>query len=50
MRGTRAYQRYEIRKQNQEDLSLAALVLWMWVDVKIMRPRPIPNLLQEKFL
>ncbi|KYC41583.1 4-hydroxybenzoyl-CoA thioesterase [Scytonema hofmannii PCC 7110] len=50
MRGTRAYRRYEIRKQNQEDLFVNAEVLWVWVDVKTMRPRPIPNFLQEKFL
>ncbi|GAA6616940.1 acyl-CoA thioesterase [Scytonema sp. NUACC26] len=50
MRGTRAYRQYEIRKQNQEDLLVTAEVLWVWVDVKTMRPRPIPNLLQEKFL
>ncbi|KAF3886883.1 MULTISPECIES: acyl-CoA thioesterase [Nostocales] len=50
MRGTRAYRRYEIRKQSQEDLLVTAEALWVWVDVKTMRPRAIPNLLQEKFL
>ncbi|MUG91372.1 YbgC/FadM family acyl-CoA thioesterase [Scytonema sp. UIC 10036] len=50
MRGTRTYRRYEIRKQSQEDLLVTAEVLWVWVDVKTMRPRPIPNLVQEKFL
>ncbi|GAB1545580.1 acyl-CoA thioesterase [Scytonema sp. NUACC21] len=50
MRGTRAYRQYEIRKQNQEDLLVTAEVLWVWVDYKTMRPRPIPNLMLEKFL
>lgn len=50
MRGTRAYRRYEIRKQNQDDLLVTAEALWVWVDTQTMRPRPIPNLLLEKFL
>jgi acyl-CoA thioester hydrolase len=50
MRGTRAYRQYEIRKQNQEDLLVTAVVLWVWVDSTTMRPRPIPNLMLEKFL
>jgi acyl-CoA thioester hydrolase len=50
MRGTRAVRRYEIRKQNQEDLLVTAEALWVWVDVKSMRPRPIPSLLLDKFM
>ncbi|MBW4498840.1 MAG: acyl-CoA thioesterase [Scytonema hyalinum WJT4-NPBG1] len=50
MRGTRAYRQYEIRKQNQEDLLVTAEALWVWVDPKTMRPRPIPDILLEKFL
>ncbi|MFQ4143371.1 thioesterase family protein [Chlorogloeopsis sp. ULAP02] len=50
MRGTRAVRRYEIRKQNQEDLLVTAEALWVWVDVKSMRPRPIPNLLLDRFM
>lgn len=50
MRGTRAYRQYEIRKQNQDDLLVTAEALWVWVDPKTMRPRPIPDILLEKFL
>ncbi|NEQ29264.1 MAG: acyl-CoA thioesterase [Microcoleus sp. SIO2G3] len=50
MRGTRAYRQYEIRKQNQDDLLVTAEALWVWVDAKTMRPRPIPDMLIEKFL
>lgn len=50
MRGTRALRRYEIRKHNQEDLLVTAEALWVWVDAKIMRPRPIPSVMLDKFL
>ncbi|AFY42314.1 thioesterase family protein [Nostoc sp. PCC 7107] len=50
MRGTRAVRRYEIRKQNEDDLLVTAEALWVWVDAKTMRPRPIPNRLSDKFL
>jgi acyl-CoA thioester hydrolase len=50
MRGTRATRRYEIRKQNQDDLLVTAEALWVWVDSKTMRPRPIPGVMVEKFL
>jgi acyl-CoA thioester hydrolase len=50
MRGTRAIRRYEIRKQNQDDLLVTAEVLWVWVESQTMRPRPIPSLILEKFL
>lgn len=49
IRGTRAYRRYEIRKQNQEELLVTAEALWVWVDVKTMRPRPIPSVMLDKF-
>jgi acyl-CoA thioester hydrolase len=50
MRGTRAFRHYEIRKQQQPELLVTAEVLWVWVDAKTMRPRPIPNLILDKFL
>ncbi|OKH55246.1 4-hydroxybenzoyl-CoA thioesterase [Calothrix sp. HK-06] len=50
IRGTRARRRYEIRKQNQNDLFVTAEALWVWVDTKTMRPRPIPDVLLSKFL
>ncbi|MBD6619271.1 acyl-CoA thioesterase [Komarekiella sp. 'clone 1'] len=50
MRGTRALRRYEIRKHNQQNLLVTAEALWVWVDAKIMRPRPIPNVMLDKFL
>ncbi|MBR8838580.1 MAG: acyl-CoA thioesterase [Stigonema ocellatum SAG 48.90 = DSM 106950] len=50
MRGSRALRCYEIRKQNQDDLLVTAEALWVWVDAKTMRPRPIPSLLLEKFI
>lgn len=50
MRGSRAVRCYEIRKQNQEELLVTALALWVWVDTKTMRPRPIPSILLEGFL
>ncbi|RUS95224.1 thioesterase [Dulcicalothrix desertica PCC 7102] len=49
IRGTRARRRYEIRKQNKDDLLVTAEALWVWVDTKIMRPRPIPDVLLSKF-
>jgi acyl-CoA thioester hydrolase len=45
MRGSRAIRRYEIRKQNQDDLLVTAEALWVWVEAKTMRPRPIPSAL-----
>ncbi|MBU7584345.1 MAG: acyl-CoA thioesterase [Nostoc sp. TH1S01] len=50
MRGTRAFRRYEIRKQNEDDLLVNAEALWVWVDAKTMRPKPIPNKISDKFL
>lgn len=49
MHGTRAVRRYEIRKQNQEDLLVTAEALWVWVETKTMHPRPIPPALVNKF-
>lgn len=49
IRGTRARRRYEIRKQNQNNLLVTAEALWVWVDTKSMRPRPIPEILLNKF-
>ena len=49
IRGTRARRRYEIRKQNKDDLLVTAEALWVWVDTKTIRPRPIPDVLLSKF-
>ncbi|HLO84453.1 MAG TPA: thioesterase family protein [Nostocaceae cyanobacterium] len=49
IRGTRALRRYEIRKHQQEDVLVTAEALWVWVETKTMRPRPIPNLMLDKF-
>ncbi|BDA67039.1 thioesterase [Calothrix sp. PCC 7716] len=49
IRGTRARRRYEIRKKNKDDLLVTAEALWVWVDTKTMRPRPIPDVLLSKF-
>ncbi|MBF2064984.1 MAG: acyl-CoA thioesterase [Calothrix sp. C42_A2020_038] len=49
IRGTRARRCYEIRKQNQDELLVTAEALWVWVDTKTMRPRPIPDILLNKF-
>ncbi|MBW4446550.1 MAG: acyl-CoA thioesterase [Hassallia sp. WJT32-NPBG1] len=50
MRGSRAIRRYEIRKQNQDELLVTAEALWVWVEAKTMRPRPIPTgLLVENY-
>ena len=49
IRGTRARRRYEIRKQHKDDLLVTAEALWVWVDTKTMRPRPIPDVLLSKF-
>jgi acyl-CoA thioester hydrolase len=50
MRGTRALRRYEIRKQNQDDLLVTASALWVWVEVTTMRPRAIPSVMMDKFM
>ncbi|MBW4668571.1 MAG: acyl-CoA thioesterase [Cyanomargarita calcarea GSE-NOS-MK-12-04C] len=50
MRGTRALRHYEIRKENQEDLFVTAQALWVWVEVKTMRPRPIPSVMIDTFM
>lgn len=50
MRGTRAIRRYEIRKQNSDDLLVTAEALWVWVEFKSMRPRAIPSALLDTFL
>lgn len=47
MRGACAIRRYEIRKISEKELLLTAEALWVWVDAKTMRPRVIPDLLQE---
>lgn len=50
MRGSRAVRVYEIRKQEGEKLLVTAEALWVWVDARTMRPKPIPDVLQSAFL
>jgi len=47
MRGACAIRRYEVRRAGERELLLTAEALWVWVDAKTMRPRPIPDILQE---
>jgi acyl-CoA thioester hydrolase len=49
IRGIRSLRCYEIRKQNQEHLLVTAEALWVWVEAKTMRPKPIPGLVFDKF-
>ncbi|BAY91953.1 MULTISPECIES: acyl-CoA thioesterase [unclassified Tolypothrix] len=49
IRGTRCFRLYEIRKQNQDELLVTAEAMWVWVDAKTMRPRPIPTMMLDKF-
>lgn len=49
MRGTRSTRHYEIRRAGESDLLVTAEALWAWVDVKAMRPRPIPKVFLELF-
>lgn len=43
MRGSRAIRRYEIRKQGEEKLLVTAEAVWVWIEGRSMRPRPIPT-------
>jgi acyl-CoA thioester hydrolase len=49
MRGSRAIRQYEIRKQGESNLLVTAEALWVWVDLKAMRPRAIPPVILEAF-
>ncbi|BAY34789.1 hypothetical protein NIES2107_66960 [Nostoc carneum NIES-2107] len=49
IRGTRCFRLYEIRKQHQDELLVTAEAMWVWVDAKTMRPRPIPTMMLDKF-
>jgi len=49
MRGPRAIRRYEIRQQGDEQILVAAEALWVWVDIKAIRPKAIPRPLIEAF-
>ena len=49
MRGSRAIRHYEIRKQGESNLLVTAEALWVWVDLKAMRPRAIPPVILEAF-
>lgn len=41
MKGSRATRHYEIRKQ--DTLVVTAKAVWVWIDAKTMRPKPIPD-------
>ncbi|WAL59800.1 acyl-CoA thioesterase [Thermocoleostomius sinensis] len=47
LRGACTTRRYEIRKPNERNLVLTADALWVWVDAQTLRPRSIPDILQE---
>jgi acyl-CoA thioester hydrolase len=47
MRGACAIRCYEIRRLGEKEVLLTAEALWVWVDAKTMRPRAIPDILQE---
>jgi acyl-CoA thioester hydrolase len=49
MRGPRAVRRYEIRKQGHDQLLVTAEALWVWVDARAMRPKPIPRQVVDAF-
>ncbi len=49
MRGPRAIRCYEIRQQDDEQLLVTAEALWVWVEIKAMRPKAIPRPLIEAF-
>ncbi|AFZ14108.1 4-hydroxybenzoyl-CoA thioesterase [Crinalium epipsammum PCC 9333] len=43
MRGSRSTRHYEIRKQADQQLLVTAEALWVWVDIKAMRPKAMPK-------
>lgn len=49
MRGSRSTRHYEIRKQGDEQLLVTAEALWVWVDIKAMRPKAMPKELLNVF-
>lgn len=49
VRGPRAIRRYEIRKKGDDPLLVTAEALWVWVDIKAMRPRAIPREILDAF-
>lgn len=49
MRGPRAIRRYEIYKQSDDKLLVTAEALWVWVDVRAMRPKAIPARVLDAF-
>ncbi|WP_088893760.1 acyl-CoA thioesterase [Leptolyngbya ohadii] len=49
MRGVRTRRCYEIRRQGESDLIVSAEALWVWVDEATMRPKAIPEVIQEAF-
>lgn len=49
MRGPRVIRRYEIHKQDDDQLLVTAEALWVWVDTNAMRPRAIPRQILDAF-
>lgn len=47
MRGACAIRRYEVRRLGEKELLLTAEALWVWVDATTLRPRTIPDTIQE---
>jgi acyl-CoA thioester hydrolase len=47
--GVRAIRAYEIRHLGTDRRLISARTLWVWVDIKTGRPRPIPRELLEAF-
>jgi acyl-CoA thioester hydrolase len=49
IREPRAIRRYEIRKQGDDPLLVTAEALWVWVDARTVRPKPIPRQVLDAF-
>ncbi|HEY9648442.1 MAG TPA: thioesterase family protein [Chroococcidiopsis sp.] len=49
MRGSRAIRAYEIRRNGENNPSVIAEALWIWVDGHTMRPRAIPGVVVDAF-
>ncbi len=43
MRGPRAIRRYEIRRQDEDDLLVTAEATWVWINATTLRPQNIPK-------
>lgn len=49
MRGPRAIRRYEIRRQDETEVLVAAEATWVWVNAITMRPQAIPEVMIAAF-